>query len=90
MQITLRLKLSGLTLSPLIQKQILLYHIFFSWHYLHTVSLEHKGQAITTMSSQVFTSVADFYHILMSNKLQWMYKEVQVVMVNLRYTLAVA
>jgi len=32
-------------------------------------------------------SVAEFYHILMCNKLQWKYKEVQVVMVNLRYHL---
>jgi hypothetical protein len=40
--------------------------------------------------AESYMSVADFYHILMSNKLQWMYKEVQVVMVNLRYTQAVA
>jgi hypothetical protein len=51
-------------------------HFLFSWHYLQLVSLEHKGQAIPTMSA------AEFYHILMSNIPQWMYKEVQVVMVN--------
>jgi hypothetical protein len=53
-------------------------HFFFSWQYLHTVSLQHKGQAIPTMSlAESYMSVVEFYHILMSNKLQWMYNEVK-------------
>jgi hypothetical protein len=53
---------------------------------LHTVILGHKEQAVPTMSlAELYMSVTEFYHILMSNKLQWKYKEVQVVMVNLRY-----
>jgi hypothetical protein len=45
-------------------------YFFFSWHYLHTVSFEHKGQAIPTMSlAKLYMSVAEFYHILMSNVL---------------------
>ena len=44
----------------------------------------------TSYSKHVTSGVLlEFYHILMSNKLQWMYTEVQVVMVNLRYILAV-
>jgi len=39
--------------------------------------------------AESYMSVVEFYHILMSNKLQWMDKEVQVVMVNFRYILAV-